>query len=72
MKNIVLAVLVTLGSLPSWAQSTAAAGNANFDAERSRLTAERAAIDARFEKERAACYQKFAVEDCLRDSSSAE
>lgn len=68
MKNIVLAVLMTLGSLPSWAQSTAAAGNANFDAERSRLTAERAAIDARFEKERAACYQKFAVEDCLRDS----
>jgi hypothetical protein len=68
MKHIVLAVLMTLGSLPLWAQSTAAAGNADFEAERSRLTAERAAIDARFEKERAACYQKFAVEDCLRDS----
>lgn len=68
MKNIVLAVLMTLGSLPLWAQSTVVAGNADFDAERSRLAAERAAIDARFEKERAACYQKFVVEDCLRDS----
>ncbi|MET3916039.1 colicin import membrane protein [Variovorax sp. OAS795] len=68
MKKFVLAVLMTLGSLPLWAQSTAAAGIADFDAERSRLSAERAAIDARFEKERAACYQKFAVEDCLRES----
>lgn len=68
MKNIVLAVLMTLGSLPLWAQSNAAAGNADFEAERSRLAAERAAIEARYEKERAACYQKFAVEDCLLDS----
>ena len=68
MKKILLAALIALGSLPSWAQSNAAAGNADFEAERSRLAAERAAIEARFEKERTACYQKFAVEDCLRDS----
>jgi colicin import membrane protein len=68
MKKIVLAMLMALGSLPLWAQSNAATGNADFEAERSRLAAERAAIEARFDKERAACYQKFAVEDCLRDS----
>ncbi|MBT2334767.1 hypothetical protein J7E49_12735 [Variovorax paradoxus] len=68
MKNIVFAVLMTLGSVPLWAQSNATTGNANFEAERSRLAAERTAIEARFDKERAACYQKFAVEDCLRDS----
>jgi hypothetical protein len=68
MKHTVLAVLMMLGSLPLWAQSNAAVGNADFEAERSRLAAERAAIEVRFERERAVCYQKFAVEDCLRDS----
>ena len=43
MKNIVFAVLMSLGSLPVWAQSNAAAGTADFEAERSRLAAERAA-----------------------------
>ena len=68
MKKIALALLMTLASLPLWAQSNAAAGNANFDAERSRLSAERDAIEARFAQERAVCYKKFAVEDCLRES----
>jgi colicin import membrane protein len=68
MKKIALALLMTLASLPLWAQSNAAAGNANLDAERSRLSTEREAIEARFVQERAACYKKFAVEDCLRES----
>jgi hypothetical protein len=68
MKKIALALWMTLASLPLWAQSNAAAGNANLEAERSRLSAEREAIETRFVQERAACYKKFAVEDCLRES----
>lgn len=68
MKKIAIALLMTLASLPLWAQSNAAAGGTNLDAERSRLSSEREAIEARFLKERAACYKKFAVEDCLADS----
>jgi colicin import membrane protein len=68
MKKIALALLMTLASLPLWAQSNAAAGNANLDAERSRLSSERETIEARFLQERTACYAKFAVEDCLRES----
>jgi hypothetical protein len=68
MKKIAIALLMTLASLPLWAQSNAATGNVNLDAERRRLSDEREAIEARFLKERTACYKKFAVEDCLAES----
>ncbi|WP_295977319.1 hypothetical protein [uncultured Variovorax sp.] len=70
MKKIVLAVFMALASLPLWAQSNAAAGNADLEAEKRRLSSEREAIEKRFLEERAACYKKFAVEDCLQESRS--
>ncbi|MDA7416143.1 hypothetical protein PGB34_07160 [Xenophilus arseniciresistens] len=42
--------------------------DAQIDAERERIGAQRRVIDARHAQERAACYQRFAVEDCLRES----
>lgn len=42
--------------------------DAQIDAERARIAAEREVIDARHAQERTACYQRFAVEDCLRES----
>lgn len=71
MKKLALALWMSLASLGVWAQSNAASGSADFDAERSRLSAERAAIEAQFDKDRAACYKKFAVEGCLEDLRKA-
>lgn len=42
--------------------------DAQIDAERERIGAQRRVIDARHAQERSGCYQRFAVEDCLRDS----
>ncbi len=68
MKNTVFALLMALATLPLWAQSTATTGNADFEAERARLSQERKAAEDRFQAEQKACYQKFAVEGCLEDS----
>ena len=71
MKKIFTSLLMAaaaVASLPLWAQSVATAGNTDMAAERSRLTAERAAVDKKFEEERFACFKKFAVESCLEDS----
>jgi colicin import membrane protein len=52
MKKIALALLISLASLPLWAQSNAASGAADLAAERSRLSAERAVIEQRFLREK--------------------
>ena len=49
-------------------RATATTGTADFEAERARLAQERKAVEERFATEQAACYQKFAVEDCLEES----
>ncbi len=67
-KSLVLALWMLMAGLPAWAQSNAATGAADLEAERNRLATERAAIEARYESERKACYARFAVEDCLRES----
>ena len=67
MKKIFLALLTSLAALPLWAQSDATTGSTNFEVERARLAQERKAVDARFATEQAACYRKFAVEDCLQE-----
>jgi colicin import membrane protein len=67
-KLLVPLVLLTLGGGASWAQTTAADGNADLAAERARVKEERSAVARRAEQEQVACYQKFAVEDCLRES----
>ena len=38
MKKFALALLMTLASLPLWAQSNAAAGNADLEGEKRRLS----------------------------------
>ena len=65
----------TLGSLaillavvPATAQTLATTGALDLKAERDRLSSERAALDRRVKAEQVACYQRFAVEDCLKDS----
>ncbi len=68
MKNTVTAFLIASFALPLWAQSSATTGSIELEAERTRLSAERAAIDERFAVEQAACYKKFAVEGCLQES----
>jgi len=42
--------------------------DAQIETERTRIAAERKLNDARHAQERTACYQRFAVEDCLRES----
>jgi len=64
----VLLMLLTVGAGACGAQTVAADGNVDLAAERARLTAERSAVDRRAQQEQVACYQKFAVEDCLRAS----
>jgi len=50
------------------AQTESRVSSDEIDAERARITAERAAVNQRAMQERVACYQKFAVEDCLAES----
>ncbi|AMM23069.1 hypothetical protein AX767_00800 [Variovorax sp. PAMC 28711] len=68
MKKITVCLLLVLAAPSLWAQSLAATGNADFAVERARLTAERAAVDKAFTDERAVCFKKFSVEDCLAKS----
>ncbi|RZI69370.1 MAG: hypothetical protein EOP79_01975 [Variovorax sp.] len=63
-----LLVLLTAGAGGCWAQTVAADGNVDLAAERARLKEERSVVDRRAKQEQVACYQKFAVEDCLRES----
>jgi hypothetical protein len=67
--RIILPLLLGLLAVPSLhAQTEARVSPAELDAERSRIAAERAAVEKRAVQERSACYQKFAVEDCLAES----
>lgn len=68
MKRILTALLFATMALPVWAQTVAATGKSDFDAERARLSQERKVIEERFNAEQKACYQKFAVEGCLQES----
>ena len=59
--------LLAVVAWPAWAQ--APASQEDRDAiEKSRIGAERQAIESRYDQDRAACYQKFAVQDCLNDA----
>ncbi len=54
--------------LAALALPAAAQAPANAEAEKTRIAGERKAIDERYDQERAVCYQKFAVQDCLTDA----
>ena len=65
------ALLLTMNSLllvvAVQAQQAAPLGPDQVDAERARIEADRGREKVRIEKEEADCYQRFAVNDCLRD-----
>jgi len=63
--TFVLFGLMALAASSAWSQ--ASTSTVDIDAEKSRISAERKAVETRYDKDRAACYQKFAVQDCLND-----
>jgi len=69
-----VAILIALASLvaSTWAQVEGApasdAAAADAAAQHARIAAQRQEIEQRYDRERADCYQKFAVQDCLNDS----
>jgi hypothetical protein len=72
-KQIILSMLLCLVSMSSLhAQTEARVSPVELDTERSRIAAERAALERRALQERTACYQKFAVEDCLSESRARQ
>ena len=64
MRVVAVALILLLQCMGAAAQ-TAAAVPASTDAERTRITAERAQLEAGFLTEDAACYQRFFVNSCL-------
>ena len=61
-----LPLLLAALALPVAAQTPWAP--ADMEAEKTRIDGERKSIDARYDEERAVCYKKFAVQDCLTDA----
>lgn len=68
MKKLFLSVLLALSAIGSSAQIDKSAGGLNPAAERARIANDRAVLDRAVATERAACYQKFAVQSCLEES----
>ncbi len=70
---IALKCLLTLAhgqNAPELAQKELAPTAAAQQAGRERIGSERAAVDAAFKKQEAACYQVFAVNDCLAQATA--
>ncbi|WP_309683987.1 hypothetical protein [Polaromonas sp.] len=68
MKQITTAFFLTTLSLLAGAQSVApAAQTATMEAERNRISADRARLEAGFLAEDAACYKRFFVNNCLAE-----
>ena len=68
MNKFFLSVLLTCAALDALAQADSPVGGLNVATERARIADERAAIARATATERAACYQKFAVDSCLSES----
>jgi hypothetical protein len=69
MKKVLLAGIGFILSLQPHAQIGSATGTPYTATERARIIAERAQAQLRFEKAEETCYQRFAVNDCLRQLS---
>ena len=67
MKTLVLYLSLLLPAMALQAQPAPPLGSEQVKAERARIEAARDREQARIEKEEAACYQRFAVNDCLRE-----
>ncbi|MFT4268016.1 MAG: hypothetical protein QM586_12480 [Xenophilus sp.] len=70
-RAVLLFLPFLLGAALAAAQAPGDAGaGQDFQAERERIGAERRAIEERFQQQQAACYQRFAVNDCLAGARS--
>ena len=67
MKKICFSLLMAALSVSSLAQGDRLTGGLDVAGERMRISNEKAALDRKVAAERTACYQKFAVQDCLTD-----
>ena len=65
MKNSFFVLLFSLFAAAASGQGTNDAASAAVEREREQINAERAALEAKFDMEEAACYKKFAVNNCL-------
>lgn len=65
MKHLLFAVLLVMMASAGRAQPAEAGSESALEAQRARLEASRSQEEARFNAESAACYQRFAVNDCL-------
>jgi len=68
MKKLIFWWLLVLSMMGALAQTDQFAGGLDVHVERARIASERAALDRTAAAERAACYQKFAVQGCLDES----
>ena len=66
MKKVLLAGIGLIIGVQLLAQTGSASGTPYTATERARIVAERAREKLRFEKAGETCYQRFAVNDCLR------
>ncbi len=66
MNKLLIALCCLLAS--GWVAAQTEEGGLQTQAEHQRIAAERTQIAQRFAQEEAACYQKFAVNDCLNAS----
>ena len=65
MKLLGLIFVSVAFALPLAAQETKTAAQQEAEWQRSRIATERASEEVRYQQQRAACYQRFAVNDCL-------
>jgi len=65
MKNLIFLLLFSLFGAAASGQGANDAASTAVDREREQINAERAALEAKFDIEEAACYKKFAVNNCL-------
>lgn len=66
--TLVLWMAACAGAAPAAAQDSA---KQQMDRERARIAAERQAADARYSQAEAACYARFAVNDCVNEARAA-
>lgn len=67
LKLLAAAILAVLMPWVAWAQDSA---DTRLASERARIAAEKGEANARFSRDEAACYAKFAASDCLNEASA--
>ncbi|MGH6626134.1 MAG: hypothetical protein ACRECD_06290 [Burkholderiaceae bacterium] len=71
MKHLSWAVCLMAVCAAATGQTAGSAADTTLNPERERISAERARAQARYASEEAACYKKFAVNDCLNAAKAA-